>query len=829
VFLQNKTASDLFKRYLVIITLYYIAGIVIARFWIEKSDGAYWLAGLILLFTSTAYIFKVIGLYKSILLILVTTCGAVAFFYSIQHPAGSIINYAGASVYVEGTIVDEPIFYEDHAAYRLQVEVVETGEGKFSVPGTLLVKLYDQGEENFWFGEKIRIRGTIVEPRGKRNPGGFDYRFYLRSQGIDALIYPRAAQVICLGQGEVGWLVSTAVNLRSKMVNFIEKTLPSPSAELLTAVLFGQRHSLPEDVEQNFRRAGAGHLMAVSGLHVGLVAALIIGLWKSLGLRGRFPLILAIILIFAYAYLTGMRPSALRAAIMVSIALGALLADREMDLPTAVSTAALVTLFFNPLLLYTIGFQLSYAATLVVLYGYRPLQEVLSLIKCPRFLCSPLAVVLAAQIGVLPLCVYYFQHLPTGAVLFNLLLMPLIVFVVGFGLLGALFGLFFSLPGEVILWACRPLLELMLRVTGLSSMPGLYISLQPPGALFIIIFYGLVTVLLFLYYQWLKAGIDHRNPGFAQYIKMVLSEILPVKTLGRLAFTGSALFIVVVIMWWGILFPSQQNLRVTFIDVGQGASALLETPCGAVIMVDAGGQLSFFGDPGDIGKRVVLPLLRREGIKRIDLAIITHPHEDHFGGFIPLVNEITIDRMLVSPVPGGSYHYEELLEQAKYEGVAIEEVREGQIWHCGPDLLLHMYGPPKELLIGTNCDLNNNSIVFLLQYDQVRILFTGDIEDAAVSDLLRKQKDLRADILQVPHHGGYMALMPEFLEMVSPKLAVIQVGSNPFGHPHPFIIESLKEAEVEIFRNDHHGAIIIETDGTDLHIIITEQPALVNQ
>ncbi len=823
-------ANDVINRFVVIIVFYYIAGIIIVRLGIDEPAGAYWPVSVLLFLISTAVLSKMIGLYKTVLLIVVTICGGAAFFYSAQDPAGGIINYTGVPVYIEGTIVDEPLFYEDYAAYQLQVEVVETGEGRLSVPGTLLVKLYGENEEKYWFGEKLRLRGTIVEPRGQRNPGGFDYRFYLRSKkGIDALIYPRSAQVSSMGAGEVGRLASSAYKLRSEMVQAVDNTLPSPSAELLSAILFGQRHRLPKDVELNFQRAGAGHLMAVSGLHVGLIAVLIVGLWRRLGLHGRFPLVLAILLVFAYAYLTGMRPSALRAAIMVSIALGALLLDRERDLPTAVAFAALITLFINPLLLFAPGFQLSYAATLFVVYAYLPLKETLASIKCPRLLSSPLAVILAAQLGVLPLCAYYFHHMPTGAVFFNLLLMPVITFVVGLGLLGAAVSLILPLPGEVILWASRPLLELMLNLTGLSRLPGLYVSLHPPGLPFLLLFYGILCVLLRLYYQWNKAQSDNYQLNFVQYIKTALTGLLPAGKLRRSLFTGAVLFIAVVILWSGILFPPEQKLKVTFIDVGQGASALLETPCGAVIMVDAGGELPFHGEPGAIGEKVILPFLRYQGISKIDLAIISHPHEDHFGGFIPMVGEVAIDQMLVSPVPGGSGYYEELLEQVEFAGIAVEEVWEGQIWRCGPDLLLEMHAPPEELFVGTSSDLNNNSIVFLLHYLEIRMLFTGDIEDPAVSALLRSEKDLRADVLQVPHHGGYMAMMPEFLAAVRPELAVIQVGPNPFGHPHPFVIESLQEAAVNTYRNDYHGAVIIETDGSEIKIFTTGQPPLVNR
>ena len=208
----------------------------------------------------------------------------VAFY---PHPeGGGLLDYAGPPLYVEGTIAEEPLHREDHSAYVLQVETVQTPEGRRDISGRLLVKIYGVARELYRFGERLRLRGTIVEPKGRRVPGGFDYAFYLRSQGIDGLIYPNPLQVSLLGGGNPGRLAASAIALRSRMVAVIEKNLPSPEAELLAGILFGQRSRLPEDIQDNFTSSGTGHLLAVSGLHVGLVAALILGLWRRLGLRG---------------------------------------------------------------------------------------------------------------------------------------------------------------------------------------------------------------------------------------------------------------------------------------------------------------------------------------------------------------------------------------------------------------------------------------------------------------------------------------------------------------------------------------------------------------
>ena len=809
------------NRYLVLITLAYIAGIILGRFFMTEAVHCYWFALLFLFFLAALYYYRLTSFFRVSLLLFVAFAGAVSFNYSAAPLEKGIIQYAGLPMYIEGTVVEEPVIDQDYQTYQLQVDTVENREGRQKTYGRLMVKIYGSENAVYQFGERLRLRAAIVEPKGLRNPGGFDYRFFLRSQGIDALAYPKALQVDRLGTGSVNPLTGSAIGLRQQMIKFIDETLPAPSSDLLTAILFGRRGQLPAAVEENFRKAGAGHLMAVSGLHVGLVAALIVGLFSRLHIKGHGPLILAIILVFGYAYITGMRPSALRAAIMISMALGAMLLERENDLPTAVAFAALATLFVNPLLLFTIGFQLSYAATLALIYLYRPFDHLFKSMRIPQLIRSPLAITMAAQIGVLPLSVYYFHHLPAGALLFNLLFLPLIAFVVGFGLAGALLGLVIPSAGELLLWGSRPLLELMLHISSFSGIPGFYFALAPPAIPTLIAFYSLMTGFLVSYFSWEKRYAGIGEFSYLTYLRAFAGSFIQKNPRQARAVVALALLTAVIFVWAGILFPGQQDLKITFIDVGQGASALVEMPCGVNVLIDAGGEPAYSADPGVIGEKVVLPYLRYRGIREIDLAVITHPHEDHFGGFLHLAGQIPIGWFLISPISGDSPHYLNLMGKAEAEEIPVIVGTTGQSWHCGTDLKLEILNPPEGLIRGGGSELNNNSLVLLLHYKDVKVLFTGDIEDAAVLDLLSRYPELKADLLQIPHHGGYLPSIDKLLETVQPDLAVIQVGINSFGHPHPFVTGALEERGITTYRSDHDGAVFFRTNGLEFEVNTT--------
>ena len=262
------------------------------------------------------------------------------------------------------------------------------------------------------------------------------------------------------------------------------------------------------------------------------------------------------------------------------------------------------------------------------------------------------------------------------------------------------------------------------------------------------------------------------------------------------------------------------SLRVTFLDVGQGDAAVIESPTGRVIVVDGGGRSRADTTLGeDPGHRVVVPFLRSRAIGTVDWLIPTHPDDDHVQGLIAVVERLVVRKALVFGHRDESQTYATLLRSLTRRNIPLQTARRGQRIEIGNGAYLEILHPTEHPIDGTRSTSNDNSIVFRLVYGSARILFTGDAEEAAEESLLASGQDLSADVLKVGHHGSRWSTTPRFLTAVRPRAAVISAGrNNSFAHPSKEVLERLKDRRVEIFRTDQQGAITVETDGRKVRI-----------
>jgi competence protein ComEC len=267
------------------------------------------------------------------------------------------------------------------------------------------------------------------------------------------------------------------------------------------------------------------------------------------------------------------------------------------------------------------------------------------------------------------------------------------------------------------------------------------------------------------------------------------------------------------------------HLRVIALDVGQADALLIRTPEGEAILVDAGGQLER-GPQHDgtsraeaVGERIVVPFLIRQGIHHLDAVLLSHPHGDHAGGIAPALRTLGADAFADSGQSYPGHAYRDALEVARERGVPLLEPRAGDVWRTRDGVTFRFYAPSYPYFEGTRNDINDNSLVFRLEYHGFSMLFTGDAGSAAEDRLLARGVALHARVLKVGHHGSAFGSQPRFIAAVHPEVAIISVGRhNLFGHPAPGTIDTLVRAGARVYRTDENAAVTIESDGNSLAV-----------
>ncbi len=654
--------------------------------------------------------------------------------------------------------------------------------------------------------DEVVIRGSLDVPR---NIGPFDYREHLAVRGIRTVV--SGAEVVSVTPGQGGG-ASLLHRTRSRLEDVLQRSVPEPVAPVASAVLLGLRAGTPPETYDDFREAGLAHLLAVSGLHVGLVLGLSLLVSRALlGRRYGLYLITPLALLWGYILLAGAPPSALRAGIMGSAFLLALAVGRMPAAVNALGLAAFLVLLVEPLSLWDRSFQLSFTAMAGVLLLGLPgsawaLERMAALRErlpetAGRALgaaTASLIVSLGAFVGSLPVVAFNFGQVPllgAPATLLAMLVMP--SFLIASALTAAA-GLAFAPLGEalgLVTWLGGTALT---ELAGLfAAVPGAGLTVDGMSAVWVWVAYALMACA--------GAAVTHRRwlPPVAEVARTVWEG--PPHSVERLAVLGVAATLMGVV-WIAALTPDSDLLHLHILDVGQGDALLIVTPDGATALVDGG------PDPRQTGS-LVDALLPLEGL-RMDLGVITHGHADHATGLLGLARQGRFEHVLAPPsLPGEDASWHTELDAS---GVGMQEGVRGMTLALGEDVVLEILNPPLPLLAGTSSDLNNNSIALRLTYGEASALLMADLFTEAEYALLDTGIDLTADVLKVGHHGSATSTSPELLAAVGPAAAAVPVGAgNHFGHPSAEVMERLADAvgQEQLFTTAEDGCISFASDG----------------
>lgn len=618
--------------------------------------------------------------------------------------------------------------------------------------------------------------GTLEIPSVARNPNSFDYQYFLSKKQISWSIKVKKLNIDGCKDPSVT-LLSLLQRFRQQEIDKIEESFPSETAALAAALIFGERRLFETGTERSYQKIGIIHLLAISGLHVALIAG-VVGLFMlRMDISREKTELVMLLFLPMFAILTGLAPPVNRTVAMMMILIIVRRLHLELTTLDAISLAFMLMLIIQPLLIYDIGFQLSFSVSFSLVISA---QKILA--SFSSILAQTAAVSFIAQLTSLPIILSAFYEISVISILANLLFVPLFSFI--FLPMAMIAYLFYSLTHFSILTSILPYMEMFVhsvnQLSGwLASLPGSLLITGKPGIIMTVAF--LIMMILFIR-KW-------EQP----HTKWIF--LLPLIPLGVQA---------------AIPYMNPYG-KIIFIDVGQGDSILVKQPFNTGnYLIDTGGALGFPQEEWqerkkifDPGRDIVLPLLKSEGITHLDKLILTHGDVDHIGGSLSLFDELKVKQLILPGLTERSSLEKESLAKANEEGSKIHYGSAGDAWRTkdGDFMILNP--------ASRSDDRNENSLVLLADLGGKKWLFTGDLGVDGEEALLRKYGGMEIDVLKIGHHGSRSSSSEEFLGMLKPEFAIISAGAaNRYGHPHEEVLARLADRSVKVFRTDKNGAII---------------------
>ena len=658
---------------------------------------------------------------------------------------------AGQDLQIQGYVADLPERESNHIRFNFKVF-----KSTQKIPDKIRLTWY-YPEQTIKAGQYWALTVRLKPPHGNFNPGSFDYERWLFTEDIGATGYIRSKPEPLLL--DIGAVKFSLLVWRQYIVEQLEQLLAnSPNLAMIKALTIGDGDSLSLQQWEVFRKTGTTHLMVISGSHIGLIASLayllIIKIWARTGIMAWSPQkVAAITALFAavlYAGLTGFAIPAQRSALMIAIATLAIVSQRNTSPYNILAVALFTALMFDPLVVLSAGFWLSFVAVSLIIY------VIAGRLKKPGFILGSLKINWITSIGLAPLLLYFFQQISLISPIANLIAAPIIgLYIVPLALLSTLIMLVVPEVAAQLFTCIDVVLQcLWWGLVKLAELPLATISHNQPE------WWTLMFVIPGILLLFAPKGIPCRWLGFIMLLPMLF-------TANNKIATG--------------------EVKLTLLDVGQGLSAVVQTASHTLIY-DAGAK---FSSTSDSGQSVIVPFLRSQSIDKVDTLIISHGDNDHIGGVDSLMTNYPADKLLTS-VPTMLRRY------------SPTPCKAGQTW-LWDEVIFSILSPADNEFSSDN----DSSCVLQVKTSKNSLLLPGDIEAGAESRLVvTYQNNLNADVLIAPHHGSQSSSTSSFLTAVNPDIILIPAGyRNQFGHPHKDVIDRYQGMGIEWLNNADAGAI----------------------
>ncbi len=802
----------------------------------------------------------------------------------IRHLLDAEALKSGQPVELTGVVSSAPDLAPNILYFTLDVRSIRFNNQEQTASGVVAVSMPFDGESaarvdalDVHYGARLKAICSLNRMNRFRNPGVSSFTEYLDRKGHDAaglikdpILMERLGDEAALLP--LAWLFAW----RSRIERAIYENFSMETAGVLAASLLGNSHSLSRQSAERFREGGTFHVLVISGLHISFIGAVVLLLMRRITRSPALRFICSNVILWCYTIAVGAEASVVRAALMFSfVAVAPLLSRRAASL-NSLGGAALTLLAFHPVNLFDPSFQLTFLSVAAIVglawpvlqqmaaigswrptratpfppatsaqwkmisealfwserrwqvesrelnYSYRLFKnpfaiklERYHLQRLLRYSFGALVVSLTVQVTLLPLFVVYFHRVSLASIALNIGVSLLMAAVLIVALLGLGISLFSSTIATPFILLANALNWIMVHSVDPFAAFRLA-SLRLPE------YSGWLAVVYFLYYlpllfiaQWLLSWA----PLTATSNRKLL--------IGKSAVLVQIAFIVIVVIHPASV-RTDGRLRIDFLDVGQGDSALVTMPDGTTLLIDGGGRPNFRKplpeqtkeferDTRSIGEAVVSEFLWARGLDRVDYLIATHADADHIDGLNDVARNFQVRAALVARDPSADVEFAKFARTAAAESIPILTIGAGDELRF-EDVLVDVLWPEFTENKGAPSK-NNDSIVLQVRLGNRAILMTGDVEAGAERSLQTMNGDLRADVVKVAHHGSKTSSTAEFVNAVQAQRAIISVGqTSMFGHPHAEVVERWKSSGAEVLTTGNSGTITVTTDGKDLRV-----------
>ena len=749
----------------------------------------------------------IIMLYKNIISCRAAVIFYLAFVLALLNCHFQIKNFDDLSSHIpskctlSGTVISIPTTNNsDKTKFYLKVDSGTFDGKEEKLNAKTIVTLYDTKEniEKIKIADKIRVNGILRSPIRAKNPSQFDYANYLKNHRTFSTFYVKSGKWDIVSQPESlgGKFLQKLNDKRTQILNIHKQYLKSPNIEVLGGIVFGDDAINPPDyIKSSFINSGLLHILAASGMNV----SIIFGIWFFIGTRlrlnYRLVIILGAVLVAFYTLMTGMGPSVLRAALMIEFVLFGKLIDRAADSIALVFLVALLMLLYDPAMINDVGFQLSFVVTFALMFYCPPVLENIKN-KFVEFIAGAVLIPLVAQLFAAPIQMYYFNTFATYSIFANFVITPFIMIISFLGFLSSIIAM---IPIDLIAQkSClffdsilNPVVSMLVSISNFfGSLPNSLLSTIHPDHFQLIVYYAVL----------LSFGFLLRNKFKNKKLTAVTVLLCIVFALSFIKFEN-------------------RNCEIIVFDVGNADSFLIKTPQNKYIMIDTAhgryGKNSFSQAESIMGK-----YLKDNGIKKIDLLLLTHFDSDHSGGAVDIMNIAKVQRVILNKDTDNSKTTKAILNHIKENKISSQTAKNNEIVYKEDNFTLKTLCPD----FVKNKNDNDNSTITLLSYGDFDMLFMAD---GGVRSFNKIKNDLhknKIEILKSGHHGGKNTVTSKMLKTINPDAAIICTGYNTYGHPVKSTLNTIAKNNTKIYRTDTSNAIKSSATTTD-YKILKYQPA----